>query len=425
MFLTIDLLEIPTHWSTQTLIKWGMNEEWAHLAVFFIDLILLLIISYVAFFVSRKILLRIIRSIVMRSKNEYDDIMYEKKVFNSLAYLIPAIIIKTATPSIFIEFPTVIPFVEKVVTVYMIAVVMSVVNRFLKAAEEIFEGFERYKDKPIKSFIQVFTIVNIIIGSVFIISILVGRNPLNVLAGFGALTAVLLLVFKDTILGLVASIQISANDMVRVGDWVSMDKYGADGDVLEINLTTVKVRNWDKTITTVPTYAFIADSFKNWRGMKSVGVRRIKRSIYIDLQSVVFCNDEMIERFKKLHLLDAYIAEKQKEIKEYNLSRQLDTSTPINGRKMTNIGVFRAFALNYLRNNSSVAQNETIMVRQLQPTETGLPLEIYCFSNDIAWVNYEGIQSDIFDFLLAAIPHFELRVYQSPSGNDFRSFIQR
>jgi len=414
-------LNITKHWSAKTFADWGFTEQWTQVTIFFIDFTLLLVVSYLAYFLAKRVLLRLIQNLVKRSKTEYDDIFFEKKVFNGLANLIPAIIIKTATPGIFHDFPAVIPFIEKITTVYMIVVIMMVVNRFLHAVEYILSGLERYKDKPLKSFIQVFTIVNFILGSVFIISILVGKNPLNILAGFGALTAVLLLVFKDTILGLVASIQISTNDMVRVGDWVSMDKFGADGDVLEINLTTVKVRNWDKTITTVPTYAFISDSFKNWRGMQSVGVRRIKRSINIDLQSIQFCDEQMIQRFKKLRLIDAYISQKEKEIEEDNTAKNINKEEPINGRRMTNIGVFRAFALHYLQNHPKVAQDQTIMVRQLQPTETGLPMEIYCFSNDISWVNYEGIQSDIFDYLLAAVPNFGLQIFQNPSGADFRS----
>ena len=234
------------------------------------------------------------------------------------------------------------------------------------------------------------------------------------------MTAVILFVFKDTILGFIASIQLSVNDMIRVGDWVQMDKYGADGDVLEINLTTVKVRNWDKTISTVPTYSFISDSFKNWRGMQETGARRIARSIYINIGSVKFATPEMIERFKNIHIISKYVEEKEIEIAKYNQENAVDTSHVSNGRRMTNLGTYRAYAERYLKKHPKVDKTQTIMVRQLEPNEKGVPVQIYCFSNDIAWENYEAIQSDIMDHLLSVVPQFDLQVFQNPSGSDFR-----
>jgi miniconductance mechanosensitive channel len=267
--------------------------------------------------------------------------------------------------------------------------------------------------------VQVAKITIYIIGAILVLSMIIGKSPITILTAFGAATAVILLIFRDTILGLVASIQISANDMVRLGDWVTMEKYGADGDVMEINLTTVKVRNFDKTFTTVPTYSFIADSFKNWRGMQSMGVRRIKRSINIDIGSVKFVSEEMRDRFLTISRVKDFVISRQAEIDKFNADTGADKSILINGRHMTNLGVFRRYALQYLMDNPKIDQKETVMVRQLQPTETGLPLEIYAFSSDIAWVNYENIQADIFDHLLAAAEMFELRIFQNPSGGDF------
>jgi miniconductance mechanosensitive channel len=269
--------------------------------------------------------------------------------------------------------------------------------------------------------VQVAKILIFVVGIILVIAKLLDQSPVILLSGFGAMTAVLLLLFKDSILGLVAGIQLATNDMVRIGDWIEMPKYGADGDVVEISLHTVKVENWDRTITAIPSYALVSDSFKNWRGMQTSGGRRIKRSIYIDKTSVSFCTEEMVERFKKIQFLTDYISGKQKEIQEYNTGHCIDTSEPVNGRQITNIGTLRAYIENYLRNHPKIHKGMTMMVRQLQPTENGLPLEIYAFTNDTNWVNYEAIQADIFDHILSVIPSFGLRVFQAPSGHDMRT----
>lgn len=409
------------HWALDWFIEMGITAPTAQWLTLAIDLIIVLLLSGIADWISRKVLLRFVRQYVTRSKNKYDDVFLEKKVFGALAHLVPAAIVWYSLPWLFegVEFG--ISWLRKIVTIYMIIVVLGVVRRFMRAVESIAMQSRRYEGKPVASYIQVFMIVSYIIGAVLILSMVIGKSPIAILTAFGAATAILLLIFRDTILGLVASIQISANDMVRLGDWVSMDKYGADGDVIEINLTTVKVRNWDKTITTVPTYAFIADSFKNWRGMQSMGVRRIKRSINVNINSVGFVEQAQMEVFMKLERVAGYVKKRQEEIDQYNREKGVDKTELINGRQMTNLGVFRHYALQYLREHPKIAQNETVMVRQLQPTETGVPLEIYCFSSDIAWVNYEGIQSDIFDHLLAAAPRFGLQIFQNPSGADLRS----
>jgi miniconductance mechanosensitive channel len=277
---------------------------------------------------------------------------------------------------------------------------------------------------PITTFVQVVKLLIVLGAAIYVISIALGKEPWVIFSGLGALTAVILLVFRDTILGFVGGLQLIANDMVRVGDWVEMPKYGADGDVLEITLTTVKVQNWDKTITTIPTYAMITDSFKNWRGMKESGGRRIKRSINIDVNTIKFCTPEMIERFKGIHRLRNYIESKETELREYNKQLDVEDSSLADGRRMTNVGTFRAYLVEYLKQHPLVHKDMTFLVRQLQPGETGLPIEIYVFSTDQVWANYEGIQADIFDHVFAVLPVFELRAFQNLGGNDILESVK-
>ena len=298
-------------------------------------------------------------------------------------------------------------------------------NSLLNSAGDIYNTYEISREKPIKSYLQIFMIFIYVLVGVFVIATLLNRSPWVLLSGIGAMTAILLLIFKDSILGLVAGFQLSANRMIRLGDWIEMPKYGADGDVIDISLHTVKVQNWDKTITTIPTYALISDSFKNWRGMSESGGRRIKRAIYIDVSSVKFCDDNMISRYEKIELLKDYISSKKKEIDEYNRSHNIDPSEPANGRKLTNIGTFRAYMLNYLKDHPMISDKMTFLVRHLSPTQNGLPIEIYVFSKDQEWANYEAIQADIFDHILAVVPEFELRVFQNPTGYDFRVFGEK
>ena len=267
---------------------------------------------------------------------------------------------------------------------------------------------------------QVIKIILVFVIGITVISFVVDKDPSKLLAGLGAMTAVLMLIFKDAILGLVAGIQLSANNMVHLGDWIEMPKYGADGDVIDISLTTVKVQNWDKTISMVPAYALVSDTFKNWRGMSESGGRRIKRSVNIDMSTIRFCDEAMLDKFRKFQYITEYIDSKKRELSEFNTAAQVDDSELVNGRRMTNIGTLRAYIIAYLKNNPKIHKDMTFLVRQLQPTTEGLPLEIYVFSNDTAWVNYEGIQADIFDHILAVVPEFGLRVFQNPTGSDFK-----
>jgi miniconductance mechanosensitive channel len=329
---------------------------------------------------------------------------------------VPLILIEYLSPTILSNFTSLIPFVHIVVKVSLVFVITSVLIKALKAFEEVSTRIPSFKDKPIMSYVQLANIMIYVVSAILIFATLLDRDPFALLGALGALTAVLMLVFKDTILGLVASIQISSHDMVRVGDWVSMPKYGTDGDVLEITLNTVKIQNWDKTISTIPTYAFISDSFKNWRGMTDSKGRRIKRSLNIDMTSIKFCTDEEIANYKSVEMLKDYIESIQGEIATHNDSNSHDKSSLLNGRNLTNIGLFREYAHQYLMANENLRTDLTLMVRQLEPTENGLPIEVYCFSNNINWVAYEKIQADIFDHLLSSISNFDLEIFQNPTG---------
>jgi miniconductance mechanosensitive channel len=407
-------------WLTEWLIGLGVEETSTMYLKLVILLFILFIISYVTNLIVKKILIRSIRLVIKKTKTVWDDALVENKVFISLSHIAPAIVIYLTTPYIFEDFAGAIPYILRLLNAYISIVLIIVIIKFLNTLKYYSENTKLFKDNPLDSYFQLVKIAIYIIGGIIILSFLLNKSPLYFFSALGAMTVVLLLIFKDTILGFVASIQLSANDMIRIGDWVSMPKYGADGDVIEMNLTTIKIQNWDKTVTTIPTYAFISESFKNWRGMSESGGRRIKRSLNIKISSIKFCTLEMLERFKKFQLIKDYIEEKSNKIEEYNKENKIDKSYLINGRHLTNIGIFRVYAEAYVKNNPDINLNMTCMVRQLLPTEKGLPIEIYTFSNRQEWVTYEGIMSDMFDHLIAAVPEFELEVFQNPTGTDFR-----
>ncbi len=407
----------PDHWTRKLLENYGVQEDIIAYVGLGIDILILLLLAWIADRIAKTFILRMVRAYVTRSKNEWDDLLLERKVFNNLAHLAPAFVVYELFPFFFQDFPEATGLLLQAVEIYAVVVVIMVANSFLNAFRDILFKTERLKDKPIGSYVQLGKIILYLFGGVYLISLILGVNPLSILAGMGAATAVMLLIFRDTILGLVASITISANDMVRIGDWVSFSKYGADGDVIEISLTTVKVQNWDATITTVPTYAFMSDAFKNWRNMQALGVRRIKRSLHFKMGTIKLVDVEMLERFKKIELVKDYIDIRQTEIDTFNQEHNIDRDTLINGRNMTNIGVFRHYAQAYLAQNPMVAKDQTMMVRQLEPTESGIPLEIYCFSTDTRWVYYEGIQADIMDHLMAAARYFDLEIFENPTGD--------
>jgi miniconductance mechanosensitive channel len=403
-------------WVLNLLTSKGLGLEMAHYVFLGIGLIFLLLVCLLSNFVTKKFIVQGIRKLIKNSKNDWDDILLEKKVFHSLSILVPLIFIQYLSIPILSHFSFLIPFVHIFVKVSLVLVITSVMVKTLKTLNEVSTRIPYFKDKPIGSYVQLVNIMINVVAAILISATILNRDPLALLGALGALTAVLMLVFKDTILGLVASIQLSSHDMVRVGDWVSMPDYETDGDVLEITLNTVKIQNWDKTISTIPTYAFISGSFKNWRGMTDSRGRRIKRSINIDMTSIRFCKDEEIIQYKGVELLKDYIESIQKVISSHNVTNRHDKAYLLNGRNLTNIGLFREYAHQYLLANKNLRMDLTLMVRQLEPTENGLPIEIYCFSNNIEWTVYEGIQADIFDHLLSSISNFDLEIFQNPTG---------
>jgi len=402
------------------LLKYDIDPDLSRYLSIMIMIFFIAFLCIVANFITKKVVIRVITHFVTKNKIQWGHILLERKVFRKLSHIVPAIIILSFSRT----FPAYDDLIVKGAGTYIIIVGITVLNSLLNAVNDIYQTFEISKIRPIKGYIQVVKIILITVGSIIVIANLIGKSPLIFLSGIGALSAVFMLVFKDSLLGLVAGIQLTANDMVRVGDWIEMPKYGADGDIIDISLNTVKVQNWDKTITSIPSYALISDSFINWRGMQTSGGRRIKRSLFIDTNSISFCTEEMIERFKNIHYLSDYIISREHEIEDFNKKNEINRSNPVNGRALTNIGVFRAYISNYLQNHSGINQEMTLMVRQLAPTEHGLPLEIYAFSNDVRWAVYETIQADIFDHLFAVAQEFGLRIFQNPTGHDLKAAVE-
>ena len=396
----------------------GLGEMWTTIIGRGTAIVAVALIAYVANFIVKRIIVRVMISVVRRTKADWDDPLAERGVFTKLSHLAPALVIWAMAPLVFPGSPTLILVAKRAADVYMLIIGILVVNAFLDAVNDVYQKFEVSKRVPIRTYTQVIKIGATVAALIFALSIVMDKEPWVFLSGVGALTAVLLLVFKDTILGFVASIQLVAHDMLRPGDWIEMPKFGADGDVMEITLNTVKIQNFDKTITTIPTYALISDSFKNWRGMSESGGRRIKRSIHIDVHSIQFSTPEMIEKFSKIQVLRDYIEGKQQELSDHNEQKGIDESVLVNGRRMTNVGTFRAYLIEYLRRHPKIHKEMTFLVRQLQPTEKGLPIEIYVFSVDQRWVQYEDIQADIFDHIFASLPEFGLRPFQIDTGYD-------
>jgi len=381
-------------------------------------LALLFVVALIVDWVAKRGLLAIVRRLVARTSVSWDNTIVEHKVVDRLVHLVPAIIVFTGIAFV-PGLPDGVTVVLRNVAVgYMALMLTMALSSLLGAANDIYAETPMAKERPLKGFIQLVQIAVWIFGGVMIVAAVLNKSPLLLLSGFGAMTAILLLVFRDTILSLVASVQLTAQDMVRVGDWIEMPQFGADGDVIDVQLHTVKVQNWDKTITTIPTHRLITDSFRNWRGMSQAGGRRIKRAIHLDVSSIRFMTPEEIERFRRFALLDDYIDRKEKELADYNkgLPRQVDDD--VNQRRLTNIGTFRAYAFNYLKHHPNIREDMTLLVRQRESGPQGLPLEIYCFTNTTVWGEYENIQSDIFDHLLAIVPEFGLSVYQQPAGTD-------
>lgn len=388
-----------------------------------IEALILLGICAAVWFITRWIARVIMKGISGKTKTEFDDFLLEHNFFKWLANIIPALILEAQERQLLADIVNEHSLIYRLTDALIVIMVMLAVVSFVSASRDYLSKRPSLRDKPIHSYSQLLKIFIYFFSGVIVFSILSEKSPVYFLSAMGAMTAVILLIFKDTILGFVASIQLSANDMVRIGDWVSMPKYEADGDVIEINLTTIKVENFDKTITTIPTYSFISDSFKNWRGMQESDGRRIKRSLNIKMGTVKFCDDALLDRLSNIQIITSYISEKRTEIADYNTKHDVDKSVLVNGRHLTNIGIFRIYLQNYLNANPHINQNMTCMVRQLAPTEYGIPIEVYAFSKVKDWGKYEEIVADLFDHFMASAEEFELEVFQNPTGTDFAKML--
>ena len=385
----------------QILIGWGVSPQAAMAVDEFIAFALILLLAFVADAICRKVLLKVIARIVKQTKATWDDILFDHSVMVHLSRMVAPVIIYLCIPIAFAG-STAMAFVQRLCLIYIIVTFLSFVNSFLKAAYTVYSEMESLRGRPLKGLLQTLQVLLWFIGGIVVVSVLIGQSPLTLLAGLGASAAILMLVFKDSIMGL-----------------ITMPKYGANGYVIEVTLNTVKVRNFDNTITTIPPYLLVSDSFQNWRGMRESGGRRVKRSINIDMTSVRFCTPEMLEKYRKVNLLKDYIEQTEEVVRVYNEENHIDNEVLVNGRRQTNLGVFRAYLTAYLKSLPVVNTELNCMVRHLQPTDHGLPVELYFFSNVKDWIPYEAVQADVFDHVLAIIPEFDLRVFQSPSGADF------
>lgn len=395
----------------------------------YMNMLLLFVIALVGIFIVDLIVRTILRFISARiastTKSNFDDLLISNRVPANTAHVPALYLVHESIPIVFHDFENLHIILEKITTIIAIILGLWIVRSLLNTLKSYFKTLPRLKDKPIDSYIQVFMIFAWSAGILLAIAVVIELSLTKFIAGFGTISAIILLIFKDTILGFVASIQVAINDMVRIGDWITFEKYGADGEVTEINLATVKVQNWDNTITTIPTYAMISDSFKNWRGMTNSDGRRIKRHMLIKQNSIKYLTDEDIERLKGIQIIESYLTNMQQKIEQYNTANNADKSLLINGRNLTNVGVFRKFIQTYLEQHSAINDQMLLMARQLQPTAEGIPIEIYCFSKDKRWQNYEYVMSDLFDHFLAAVPYFDLEIFEFPDNSTFKSLSNK
>ena len=402
-----------------------------------LGIVSILVLAFLATWITRVWVMRAFSTIVKKTKFTWDDVLIENKVLARISHLAPALIVQALSRPFFgavhdihdkelLPASRLLDFANTFVSIYLVVIILLVIDATLNAINTSAEGKKHAAKLPLRGITQALKLIAYFIGIIFIIAYSFGKSPVAILSGLGALTAVLMLVFKDSLMGLVAGFQLSLNNMVQKGDWIEMPKHGADGDVLEVNLNSVRVQNWDKTISTIPTHELVTGSFKNWRGMQESGGRRIKRAIQIDMRTIQFTDESQLEKFKALEILKPYLQSKLDEVQQHNKNLDADLSILANGRRLTNIGTFRAYCVAYLRNNSNIHQDGmTFLVRQLAPGPEGVAIELYVFANDIAWVNYEAIQGDIFDHLLAVLPEFDLQPYQKPSGHDMALLAKR
>jgi miniconductance mechanosensitive channel len=394
---------------------WGMNRNFASYISLVINIAIMLVLAYAIYYLAKFVLVTLTAVFAQRTKTKFDDYLIHNKTTKYTAYLIPFFFIYKAVPVILDKYEYWELLFGKIVGIYIVLISLWIIRTIFNALRDYLKQKPEYSDKPIDSFVQVIMIVLWIFGVAMIISTLFGIKKGELLTILGTLSAIIILIFRDTILGFVSSVQVAINDMVRIGDWITMDKFGADGDVIEINLTTVKVRNFDNTITTIPTYALSSDSFQNWRGMQKSDGRRIKRHVLIKSSSIRFLNNDDLNHMKGIQLITSYIETRQAEIEKYNELRGIDKSLLLNGRNMTNLGMFRKYIMQYLLDHPGLNKNMHIMCRQLQSTAHGVPLEIYVFSSDKRWANYEYIMSDIFDHVMASVIYFDLEIFELPS----------
>ncbi|MBT3741591.1 MAG: mechanosensitive ion channel [Polaribacter sp.] len=407
------------HFLYDYLVMKGMSETSAKYLNMLVLLASLLVISFLVHFIIRKIIMELFTKFAAKTRSNFDDLLVKNKAPRNIAQIIPLIVVLELVPIVFIDFTFFAGIVKKGLQVFAIVLILWIVRSLLNTLKDYFKTLSSLKDKPIDSYIQVIMILAWVFGILSAFAIITGIEFIKFITTIGAASAVIILVFRDTILGFVASIQVSINDMVRIGDWITFEKYGADGDVIEINLSTVKVQNFDKTITTIPTYALISDSFKNWRGMENSDGRRIKRSLNIKLNSISYLTKEEVFKLKKVHSIASYLETRQSDIEDYNTNHNINKELLLNGKNLTNIGVFRKYIETYIENHSGTNKEMMIMVRQLAPGTQGIPLEIYAFSNDKRWKNYEYIMADIFDHIIAAVPYFSLEIFEFPSNSSF------
>jgi miniconductance mechanosensitive channel len=413
------MMELLTSW----VYKMPGIQGYEAVVITCIAMLALWLAATIAYLIAKVFLVRLITKLIFKTKSDLDDILIKHKVFARIAYLVPVIIIYALTPKVLNPLSTLSQLIVSIAAIYLVILVVMIINSVINSLLDIFNQFSVAQKVPIHSFGQVAKLVTYFLAAIVIVSLVIGQSPLKLFAGLGAMTAVLMLVFKEPILGFVAGVHLSYNRMVSIGDWVDIPQHNASGDILEIGLTTVKVKNFDNTITTVPTQSLINDSFKNWRGMQESGGRRIKRAIYLDINSIKFCDTDDISRYRKIDYIKEYLEEKKVELDGYNQQSGNVQESLANGRRLTNVGTFRAYVLAYLKHHPLINQDLTILARQLSPSDGGLPIEVYAFSADKNWANYESLQADIFDHLLAVVSEFDLRVFQKPSGVDMQRLL--
>lgn len=396
----------------------GLNPNMADKLDRFVILLVIALLAFITDIVVRKILVGIVYNIVKKTKNKWDDLFLDKKLLNDLALFAPAVLVYALLPLAFQQEPDILFWSRKFILVFMSILLIITINTSIGIVQKIAEVSQRLKGKTLNGFFQILKIIVGFTGAIIIVSIIIDKSPTTLFAGLGASAAVLMLVFKDTIVGFVSGILLSSNKMLRVGDWITCKKHNVNGVVIEISLNTVKIRNFDNTIITMPPYSLVSDSFQNWRNMQDNGARRIMRSINIDMHSVKFCTKEMIEKYRKISLIKDYIDSQEKQFYEYNLQNGIDDSVMVNSMRLTNIGVFRAYLQRYIENQPTIDKNQIYMIRQMEPTENGLPIQIYFFTTKFQWVAYEGVMADVFDHIIAVIPEFDLNVFQNLTSKD-------